>query len=313
MSNSTPKSSAARVTEVTRRALLDELQVLGVWWGGRHSDADFLLRLFPLATLPSTDPRYSSMEADIRQHREWNSDWPDDWVFTDARLGLSSSDEALLRFLSEMLHPAVRPDAAESRKLADMFNSHLKHDGWSIVQVSAISGRPIYGPRRLDTVVVSFPEQMSKVDVLSDRYVTELVEKSERRLAANDLEGAVTVSRTMLEAVLFALELRLLGTRSDFQGDLQKLFKHVAKKLRMDSDRDDLDQNFKQVVRGFVQVVNGLAPLRNKMSDGHARERKPAAHHARLLVNAAKTIAMFLIESYEVQLALGLVSPESKT
>lgn len=151
------------------------------------------------------------------------------------------------------------------------------------------------------------------VDVLSLAYVHELEIKIDQRLSAADLEGAITAARTMLEAVLVELEKQLAGTPGDYKGDLPKQFKAVAKQLRIDDERTDLDDNFKQVARGLVQVVNGLAPIRNKMSDGHARERKPEAHHARVIVNAAKTVATFLVESYLVQRERGLLSASSKT
>lgn len=151
------------------------------------------------------------------------------------------------------------------------------------------------------------------VDLLSLAYVHELETKIDQRLTAADLEGAITVARTMLEAVLVELEKRLAGAPGDYKGDLPKQFKAVAKQLRIDDERADLDDNFKQVARGLVQVVNGLAPIRNKMSDGHARERKPESHHARVIVNAAKTVATFLVESYLVQRERGLLSASSKT
>jgi hypothetical protein len=112
----------------------------------------------------------------------------------------------------------------------------------------------------------------------------------------------------MLEAVLQEIERRLTTTRGDHKGDLLRMFKAAAKPLRIDEERADLDDNFKQVIRGLVQIVNGLAPIRNKMSDGHARERKPAPHHARVIVNAAKTVSTFLIESYLYQRSKGLIS-----
>ena len=74
----------------------------------------------------------------------------------------------------------------------------------------------------------------------------------------------------------------------------------------MDDQRPDLDDRFKDVIRGLVMIANGLAPLRNKMSDGHARERKPAPHHARVVVNAAKTVSAFLVESYRYQKEKGV-------
>jgi hypothetical protein len=151
------------------------------------------------------------------------------------------------------------------------------------------------------------------VDVLSLAYVHELEIKIDQRLSAADLEGAITAARTMLEAVLVELEKQFAGSPGDYKGDLPKQFKAVAKQLRIDDERTDLDDNFKQVARGLVQVVNGLAPIRNKMSDGHARERKPEAHHARVIVNAAKTVATFLVESYLAQRERGLLSASSKT
>jgi hypothetical protein len=75
----------------------------------------------------------------------------------------------------------------------------------------------------------------------------------------------------------------------------------VAKLLRIDAARPDLDDRFKDVVRGLVSVVSGLAPLRNRISDGPARVRKPAPHHARFVVNASKTAALFLVESFKYQ------------
>jgi Abortive infection C-terminus len=47
-----------------------------------------------------------------------------------------------------------------------------------------------------------------------------------------------------------------------------------------------------------VQVVNGLAAIRNMASDGHARQVEPHVRHARVAVNSAKTVASFLVEVY---------------
>lgn len=161
---------------------------------------------------------------------------------------------------------------------------------------------------RLRKTQVAMPPMAREADVLSLAYVHELERKIDHRLSAGDLEGAITVARTMLEAVLVELEKQLAGKPGDYKGDLPRQFKAVARQLRIDDERADLDDNFKQVARGLVQVAHGLAPIRNKMSDGHARERKPEAHHARVVVNAAKTVAIFLVESYLVQRERGLIA-----
>lgn len=156
---------------------------------------------------------------------------------------------------------------------------------------------------RLRGTHVSLRSVTAGVDLLTLSYVHELETKCDRRMADADLEGAITVARTMLEAVLTELESRLCGTAGEYQGDLAKQFKAIAKQLGMDAGRADLDNNFRQVIGGLTNVVNGLAPIRNKMSDGHARSAKPVPHHARVVVNAAKTVATFLVESYAFQQA----------
>lgn len=296
------------ITEITRQGIFDELIVGHVSWSGRLTEHDFLARWYDLEKLPSRDARFDSMAQDIWQHRKNNLDWEDDWVFSDSRLDLmGATDEAFLQFLCQMVHPVVRPDSKDAKALVTTFNERLIVDGWELVEGKPISGKPTFVARRRASGMVALPDPVYATDVLSDEYVRELAGKCDSRLASDDLDGAVTVARTLLEAVLAELEVRLAGTKGNYRGDLPRQFKQVTKLLRMDEQRSDLDDRFKDVIRGLVMVANGLAPLRNKMSDGHARERKPAPHHARVVVNAAKTVSAFLVESYDYQVAKELI------
>ena len=47
----------------------------------------------------------------------------------------------------------------------------------------------------------------------------------------------------------------------------------------------------------LLSIVIGIAGSSNKMGDRHARSYKPAKRHAVLVVDAAKTLAAFLIAS----------------
>jgi hypothetical protein len=99
------------ITEITRRAIIDQIIGSGLSWSGRLPENDFLARIYNLRELPSTDYRYDSAAADIQQHRISWHDWPDDWVFYDDRFNiLHGSDDNFMRFLAEMLHPVVRPN-----------------------------------------------------------------------------------------------------------------------------------------------------------------------------------------------------------
>jgi len=155
-------ATSVRITDVTRRRLLEGLGRLcssppsgrrefltpqHTFWSGALPETDFLARLYPLDKLPSTDLRHTTAFQDIVQHRVMNDDWDDDWIFSDSRFGLADNDEALLAFLTEMLHPAVRTDLAEVERLRDFLNSVLVHDGYELVPADAISGAPIFDYR----------------------------------------------------------------------------------------------------------------------------------------------------------------------
>jgi hypothetical protein len=148
-------TAAGRITHVTRRRLVEGFAAMPTThWSGDLDEPDFLARLYLLEEMPSTDRRYDTAGRDIFQHRVLNPlDWPDDWIFTDERFGLTDNDEALLAFLVEMLHPEVRTNLAEVEQLRDFLNKVLIHDGFEIVQVDAISGAPIFDYRLIGSGV----------------------------------------------------------------------------------------------------------------------------------------------------------------
>ncbi|MFJ9862333.1 AbiJ-related protein [Streptomyces althioticus] len=146
-----PTGSSAAITEVTRRRLFDALRRTGASWSGSLDEVTFLRRLYDLDRLKSHDPRFATAEGDIVQHRYNNpEDWDDDWVFGDDRFGLSDgSDEVLLRFLAEMIHPAVRTDSGEVQRLLALVNGHLAADGYELAEARTVSGYPVYEARRI--------------------------------------------------------------------------------------------------------------------------------------------------------------------
>ena len=147
------------ISEVTRRAIVDFLSTSGTDWAGRLPEDDFLARLYDLASIRSTDHRLRNAASDIHQHRVNWRDWEDDWVFYDTRFNLlRAPDEQLLRFLCETVHPVVRPDADEARELVMVYNRELAADGWSLVELKQISGRPVFAPQKIGQRVQVFEE-----------------------------------------------------------------------------------------------------------------------------------------------------------
>lgn len=132
-------------------------------------------------------------------------------------------------------------------------------------------------------------------------YIQECWHKAlERR--ATDPEGAITASRSLLETVCKHI---LDGENQPYSEspDLPKLYAQAAKLLNL-SPSQHTEQVFKQILGGCHSVVEGLGALRNRHGDAHGKGStavKPAARHAELAVNLAGTMAMFLLQTWEIR------------
>ncbi len=116
---------------------------------------------------------------------------------------------------------------------------------------------------------------------------------SERTIAA------IAKARSLLEAVLLDVEQSLSKDTTAYDGDLPKLYRRVQQLLNLDLARKDISESVKQVLGGLSSIVVGIASLSNRMGDRHVRSYKPSSRHAKLVVNAAKTLAGFIVETRE--------------
>jgi len=128
----------------------------------------------------------------------------------------------------------------------------------------------------------------------------------ERR--TDDPEGAITASRTLLEAVCKRI-LDDLGIEHTGKEDFSELYKMVAKELRL-APENYPEKNFKAILSSCQGIVNHLATLRNGLSDAHAPSRpaRPLPRHATLAVNLAGTMASFLVETWLARKEAGNLS-----
>jgi hypothetical protein len=119
----------------------------------------------------------------------------------------------------------------------------------------------------------------------------------------SDAEGAITLARTLLEAVCkHILDEHGAAYTSDI--DLPALYKRAATVLNLAPSQHS-EQVFKQILGGCTAVVEGLGALRNRLSDAHGQGKKtvkPAARHAELAVNLAGSMAMFLVATHQATL-----------
>lgn len=123
------------------------------------------------------------------------------------------------------------------------------------------------------------------------------------RRVADDPEGAITASRNLLETVLkHILDSRSIHYDED-RIELPELFKKVQTELGLAPEQHQ-EQIFKQILGGCSGVINGLGSMRNRLGDAHGvgtGRVRPLPRHARLAVNLAGSMALFLTETHSVK------------
>jgi hypothetical protein len=292
------------ISEITRRAIIDELSLSKIHWSGRLEEPEFLARLYRLKDLPSTDGRFKDAAGDIWQHRVNNYDWDDDWVFYDSRFDLMDDDEEFLRFLAETVHPVIRPNEDELKQLVALYNEHLRHDGWEIREVSQISGRPVFAAHNRLSVPPALGQVEKSVKAGDLAYLSQQITRMESAVEA-DPALAIGTAKELVETCCSTI-LTELGVVPDKEWTLSKLVKETASRLRLTPEDVANDvrgaASIRQVLGNLGGMVAGIAELRNHYGTGHGKAIGSGGlgpRHARLAVGAASTLAAFLFETFE--------------
>lgn len=205
--------------------------------------------------------------------------------------------------ITKALDPREFVKAAESVDDAvELVNENLKYDGYEVVHEGHF-----FKVRELASGRIKLDITARVPDELTQLTIDENIRKCETKLSASDFSGAITNARSLIEAVLIGIEKDLDPGASDYDGDLVKLFKRTQKLLNLEPNRKDISDPLRQILTGLTSVVNGLAAMRNKMSDAHAATYRPSRHHAKLAVYAAITLADFLFETKNYQHRRGTI------
>jgi hypothetical protein len=123
----------------------------------------------------------------------------------------------------------------------------------------------------------------------------------------DDPEDAVTAACSLIEAVCRSILIELalpLPPRKDIDG----LIRAVQEPLNLSPGRSDrpaeIEGDIRQILSGLTSVAKGIGALRTHSGDAHGREkgfRRIDPRIARLAINAASSLALFLIETWERQ------------
>jgi Abortive infection C-terminus len=254
-------------------------------------------------------PKLVTFFNDLGTNHTYGQGFPSRWTFAEDCVRQFNDTPILKRIILSALDPrdfmgaTVYDKTSQQNKPASVqdaltyLNEFLAYDGYEVV------------PHGKSYDVVDRTRGEILVDVklepshLSRAFIVEQIEKCRTKMGQGDYDGAITNARSLVEAVLAAIEKECDANPPAYDGDLPKLYKRVQKHLNLSPENPAINNSLKQTLTGFISIICGLSGLSNKMADRHVREYKPAEHHATLIVNAAMTFSNFIFDTYAYQRA----------
>lgn len=291
-------SVASAITELTRRRILALFDSGPLATELEHME--FLNRVLPLKQMRSLHGYADrSLEDDVFQATVRNDDWTNRELLTNVGL-LACSQSRFFRFLEEVTSPLAQTSGVQARLVKEI-NEQLRHDGYRLDVVRLLSGSPVYSVRAWG---IGSPSDVGITAALA-QFDPETVQPRwtqalERR--DTDAEGAITLSRTLLEDVCKWILHEAQETWEE-KDDLPVLYRKLAKVLKLAPD-DHTEAVFKAILGSCQNIVESLGSLRNRISDAHSpgpKRVKPAARHAQLAVNLSGTMATFLVSTWQAR------------
>jgi len=230
-------------------------------------------------------------------------------IYAQDKVRALNGSAALMQVIAQIVDPREFSKAEKSvDEVIRLLNEHLKYDGYEVVPEGHL-----FKVREMSAGRVKLDASARVPDELTQLTIDENIRKCESKLSDGDFSGAITNARSMIEAVLIGIEKDLDTSAESYDGDLVKLYKRVQKLLNIEPDRKDISDSLRQILSGLISIVNGLAAMRNKMSDAHAATYRPSRHHAKLAVYAATTLADFLFETKNYQRQRGVLRNSERT
>ncbi len=215
--------------------------------------------------------------------------FPSRWMYTEKKLKILNGTNEIKKILEEIIDSRYFYDSGLDINVAvEKVNELLQYDGYKINKIGLT-----YKVQSFEGIEIQ-PENIEKIE---NEFITEQVTKCDQKILQEDYDGAITNARTLLEGIIVDI-LKQYKPEYEHKGDLVAAYKNIKTVLNLDPAAKEYPESIKQLLAGLNSIVNGLSTMRNEMSDAHSRRYKPEKHHAKLAVNASKTLSEFLIGSF---------------
>ncbi len=208
--------------------------------------------------------------------------------------------DALTRVLVRVADPRdYLDDPAKGQAVLARLNAALEADGHAI---SVVGGKPELVTRAASGAIVSAVAE--KTAVLDFDTVQRDIARAQKGLS-DDPEDTITAACSLIESVCRSILIEL-GLPLPPKKDIDGLIRAVQEPLGLSPGKTNLppeiEADVRQVLGGLTSVAKGIGALRTHGGDAHGREkgfRRLDARIARLSVNAAGSLALFLIGTWE--------------
>lgn len=200
--------------------------------------------------------------------------------------------EQIVRITERLLDPrdyVGREDKLEN--VVNHLNEYLKYDGFELARIGT-TYRLVEagGTAPVTEIFGSMTLSLPNVKADFERAISSI---------ESDPAGAITSACSTLESVTKSI-LDGLGKPYPKDQSIQPLVSATLRELTLAPDQYS-EAEIKRILGGLVNIPAGIGVLRTKYGDAHGRGTQFAQmfpRHARLAVNAASTIGLFLLETY---------------
>jgi len=245
-------------------------------------------------SLYNSGPQLVRFFNELGANDAYGQGFPSRWAYAEEKIRDLNGTTRLVEVFHSVLDPRNFLETKFSLEpVVEYLNGYLKYDGYELVRHGET-----YRVREIHGALVELEVPSQETGEIGYMFIDEQIKKCDLKIFEGDYDGAITNARSLLEAVLVEVEGRVSGERVPYDGDLLKLYRRVQRLLELDPGRKDVSNTLRQMLSGLTSVVSGLAGLRNMMSDAHASTSRPSKHHAKLAVNASKTVADFVLEVF---------------
>jgi len=182
-------------------------------------------------------------------------------------------------------------------ELVDYLNVNLRVDGYELRLIDQRFRLMELGSNAPVAAALTEAARLLNLDSVSRDFQRALDQTD------TDAEGAITSACSTVESVCKCL-LDQMGHPYPATQDISGLVREVQRHLDLSPGQPNLHQDIRQILSGLATTAGGVGALRTHTGDAHGRGIgvvRSSPRLARLAIHAASTLALFLIETWQVR------------